>query len=780
MTAAVKNRRGGKSAVGTYIALAGFVVALLWPLVCGRRLYWGDIGLYFAPMGNYLQSELRAGRVPLWNPYVLGGQPFVGNPQMAVFYPNTLLLYLMPAWAALSLALGIHLFLCGAFMRAYLRRWTVSDVSATAGGIIYAGSACVVARMQFPPMVYSAAYLPLLLLLIDRQAERTTLKTGLQLAVAFGLMLLAAHTQMAYFEILLAVGYIGTRLFRRFENEKLHGIFPDGAARRRWLVRTSAPFFLSGLLGFGLCAAQIVPAAQLLGESPREQMTAQQANRFFLEARQLLTLVAPRFTGHPATGDYHAAGNAWEPALFIGWIPLVLIALAAKDWRSRRVRYALILSVIGIWLAFGIAGGLYQIAFALVPGLSKFHDPARFLYFTTFGLAALSAFGLDRIKRAPGMGSALAIGVGGQVSGVLILAGIALPLIVYGRDWNPTTAQREQRTGSEEQRTGGRTYLPEYDDLWRRYNSYFDFGQSDARTLRALNATLLPNTNMDAGVEGLAGYEPVPLAAPLALEGLARMQLLRGEPNATRLMALLNANMVITPTAWNLPDVRLLPRNGGRSVGGMKFYDNRDALPRFWLVRRTRRIEGRTRILAALADPHFKPATEAIISCGLNDALEEKTGATAWNFGAQPEDGGAENSADGRGIGAENVSEGPDNRAVNDPSDGRSANRSRAVTRESDTAWNVQVDAGERPAYLVASLMAYPGWRATVDGRTETPLRTDGAIMGVPLSAGTHRVTFRYNPAAYRVGLYLSLLSCAVVALGCGFLIARRSRESNP
>ena len=784
MTARLKLRFRDRAAVCAYVVIAAFVAALLWPLVCGGRLYWGDIGVYFGPMADYLQTSLKAGRIPLWNPYVLGGQPFVGNPQMAVFYPNTLLLYVMPAWAALSLALGIHLFLCGAFTFAYLRRWTESDVSAMAGGITYAGSACLIGRMQFPPMVCSAAYLPLLLLLIDRQIERPALKTCLLLAVSFGLMLLAAHTQMAYFEILLSAAYLGTRLFRHYKNEKIAMEFPDGAARRRWLVRTSAPFFMSGLLGVWLCAAQVVPAAQLLGESPRERMTAVQANRFFLEARQLLTLVFPHFTGHPANGDYHAAGNAWEPALFIGWIPLVLIAIAVKDWRHRKVRYALILSGTGIWLAFGIKGGLYQIAFALVPGLSKFHDPARFLYFTTFGFALLSAFGMDKMRRVSGVGVREWVARWRLGSDSLLLAGIALPLIIYGRDWNPTTKPKAALTA---QRSGfptpianalpipepryptpaatGRVYLPEYQALWDRYISYYDFGRNDARTMRAFSDTLMPNTNMNARIESLAGYEPVPLYAPFALEGLAGTQLLRGEPNATNLMAMLNANTIVTPTSWNLPEPRLIPLDGGRASGGMKRYANRDALPRFWLVRHTRRIEGRTRILASLSDPAFNPASEAVISCGLNDELAEKTSGTNWNFGTASADFRAQNNADAPDVlGADRLAERPTDRAFT------------ARNTPDAVSFTGPIDAGGRPAYLVASLMAYPGWQAVVDGRTEIPLRTDGALMGIPLEPGTHQVTFRYNPSAYRIGLYLSLLACGVVSLGIGYLIAARSR----
>src|SRR5581483_8659645 len=100
---------------GPYVALLLFAAALLWPLCLGRTLYWGDISLYFEPMLRFEQRVLQAGRMPLWNPYLFCGQPFIGNPQMSVFYPMTFLLPFLPVQLFLSLSSVVHLFLCGAF-----------------------------------------------------------------------------------------------------------------------------------------------------------------------------------------------------------------------------------------------------------------------------------------------------------------------------------------------------------------------------------------------------------------------------------------------------------------------------------------------------------------------------------------------------------------------------------------------------------------------------------------------------------------------------------------
>jgi len=64
------------------IGLLILTLIYFWPqLMEGRVLYWGDIGLYFAPMSEFLRVNLRVGRLPLWNPLILCGTPYVGNPQ---------------------------------------------------------------------------------------------------------------------------------------------------------------------------------------------------------------------------------------------------------------------------------------------------------------------------------------------------------------------------------------------------------------------------------------------------------------------------------------------------------------------------------------------------------------------------------------------------------------------------------------------------------------------------------------------------------------------------
>jgi hypothetical protein len=90
----------------------------------------------------------------------------------------------------------------------------------------------------------------------------------------------------------------------------------------------------------------------------------------------------------------------------------------------------------------------------------------------------------------------------------------------------------------------------------------------------------------------------------------------------------------------------------------------------------------------------------------------------------------------------------------------------------------VEVDA-PAPALLRLADLWYPDWIATVDGRRTPILRVDYLLRAVPVSAGRHRVEFRFESKAVRNGLLLSCagLAVALLLLVGGWWQRRRPRE---
>jgi hypothetical protein len=66
------------------------------------------------------------------------------------------------------------------------------------------------------------------------------------------------------------------------------------------------------------------------------------------------------------------------------------------------------------------------------------------------------------------------------------------------------------------------------------------------------------------------------------------------------------------------------------------------------------------------------------------------------------------------------------------------------------------------PGMLVVSETYNDDWRATLDGRQTRIYRAEYFVRAVFLPAGEHTVEFRYDNAAYRLGLGISLFMAAL------------------
>ena len=82
------------------ILLTVLALVLFWDLLWlpGDQLIAGnDLQHMFLQWWRFGLESLRQGELPLWNPYLFSGVPFLANPQPALFYPPVWLLLVLPA-----------------------------------------------------------------------------------------------------------------------------------------------------------------------------------------------------------------------------------------------------------------------------------------------------------------------------------------------------------------------------------------------------------------------------------------------------------------------------------------------------------------------------------------------------------------------------------------------------------------------------------------------------------------------------------------------------------
>src|SRR5713226_8743451 len=154
------------------VGLLAAALAFYYPLVfLGRALVDYDAFVYFYPQRMYLAQSLWAGRIPLWDPDLFLGVPFLANPQTAVLYPPSWLFLLGPVQVIYAAQLVLHAFLAATFTYLLARQaFGVLPLAAAIGGLAYAFGGFAVGQGGHLNQISAAAWLPAVLLAYDRFA----------------------------------------------------------------------------------------------------------------------------------------------------------------------------------------------------------------------------------------------------------------------------------------------------------------------------------------------------------------------------------------------------------------------------------------------------------------------------------------------------------------------------------------------------------------------------------------------------------------------------------
>ncbi len=686
----------------------------------GQALYWGDIGLYFAPMASFLKQNLNTGHLPLWNPLLMCGTPYVGNPQTWPLYPATVLLPFVPATQFLNLTIALHVWIAGLGAYAFSRRAFALGVGpALLAAVTFMFGGQLVSKEQFPNMVQASAWLPWILLYLDSLLRRHRFPDALALGLVLGLQLLAAHVQMTLLTLYLAMAYgifvwrgthPGSSLTGPPETGGRRDLDKAGAEERAG--RDSAPLLLAGLLALalvtasGLAMGQLLPTLALFRDAARHRLSFAVVDRFYLPSNQLGNFVLPHLHGSPFYGNWTGRGNSWETCCYVGILSfaLALWGIWSTCRRSglRDAKFWVVVFFVSLWMAFGGRGGLYHLAYFILPGFRSFHDPARCLLPACFALSLLAGFGLERLPQV----SKHALAVAG-----LVLLAFA-DLTHFGQTLYPLadlTALRPSTpnvalTQSDPDIAAHRArILAPTNGVWLRFTNYKDFRQATSNYQALWADTLTPNLIMPYGIPDAFGYEPVALKST---ETAAKNAAEAFDPKAT--------------PAQKSQAAALAGALGVKYVALLRVTPPEASLPGLAAVRAA----------PTLAPPGQKNGPKAFVYLSRD---------LRW----QPRAHLAHSAST-----VVLTEDGPDQ-----------------VTLSFRTT---------APDTLILEDAQAAGWSAVLDGRP-VPISTyDGCLRAVAVpTAAAHTLIFSYSPTPFRLGLYLSLLTLALLTGAGSYTLAR-------
>ncbi|MBN1429676.1 MAG: YfhO family protein [Anaerolineae bacterium] len=369
------------------IVLVLLTVAFFWRMVfTDLILPRGDVFAYFYPYWDYRNAVLQTGRLPLWNPYLFMGTPFLANSQAGVLYPLNWLLVWLDAPNAIKVAIVFHMAWAAIGMYLFGRRsLSLSILGATLGASILAFGGYLTAQVEHVNQLQGLAWLPWLFWLWDELITRKHLNALFWLGLALAMQLLAGHTQSAF------ISGIGLGAWTLWHAVTLSSA-SEGKTRRFSRPRIGAwpmgALALAGLLALGLAAAQLLPTIELTRLSNRGGgLPFDEAVSFSLR---------PWIVGRALLPSYST------PSLFseyIGYVGIAALLLALTGaWARRRDRATsglIMLAALGVFLAVGAYNPVYWALVKVVPGFNLFRVPARWMILWAFGAAGLAGVGLD-------------------------------------------------------------------------------------------------------------------------------------------------------------------------------------------------------------------------------------------------------------------------------------------------------------------------------------------------------------------------------------------------
>src|SRR5258708_36452545 len=144
-------------------------------------------------MHIYIRQAFQSGALLLWNQHQFIGYPIIADPQAALFYPATWLMWLIGVVRGMNLALAFHIWLGAWGMAIFTRRFQASYAGSLLAGMIYATSEWMASRLYagHVTIVQAAAWIPWAMVAFEYAHARRTWRSALPGIACTGLLLLA-------------------------------------------------------------------------------------------------------------------------------------------------------------------------------------------------------------------------------------------------------------------------------------------------------------------------------------------------------------------------------------------------------------------------------------------------------------------------------------------------------------------------------------------------------------------------------------------------------------
>jgi hypothetical protein len=675
----------------------------------GQMLFGDDVFRSYGFFREFFVQSLKSGTVPWWNPYLFSGTPFLANPSVSFLYPLNWLFIFLPINSAFAIifAVDILIALTGSYWLGR-RVMSVSRLAAFAGSLVFGLSGFFFARIWggHAETLAAAAWVPWVYGAYTLSFLEINPKRIIFAGIIFAVQILSGYQTIALFT-LEAVGI--TALLISLKNRSF---------------RPFVSLIISLVFGMGLSFVQLLPNLEFFRHSVRIlTLPYSWASTGAINWQSLRQMVTPFFQGDQVS-FVGLPPNYWEQAAFssVTAVILVLIVLVyllikspkfLKGFKLLNNKSIFILCFIfmvlfSVWMALGPNApfDIFKFFWQYVPLYRNIRIPARHLMLLDFALSGLVMIAVNRFKPKPIQ--------------VLLIILIAFELINFDRHFitfTPTIGSMHDISLIKRLTTESKPIrLLQNFGCWISPRDALDFDA--VMPYRIFSAT---------------GYDPSMLAGYFNFADAV---------NNSKSSSISDFNVQIPylnvySEAFDFLNIKyLMVPTQYDSVGGAnakftvvktdlekgyRLYENKTVMPRFFMVKN---------IEVFVADSEIA----TLIGQGKN--LKENLLVRQNQIAKVPV--------------LSNCGK------ADKPVVQLISYNTNAITLNTESPCD---------AYLSTSEVAYPGWRAEIDGVETKIITSNLAFRSIPVPRGKHTIIMRYVPQIFMIGAFVSLMTAIICAV---------------
>lgn len=341
--------------------LGAFVIIGLrfFPLLLGKTIAFGDNFSLMVPGKLYSAEWLRQGELPLWNPYILGGVPWLADVNQSVLYPSTFVFMILRPAIALNVTIFFHLVLTFVGMAVLARQYTKQLHAQMFAAVLWTLSPQIAAVLNNIASLQSLSWMPWVVLAASKVHTTAWWKAAF---VGFVFVqFLGGYPQYVLYSIVCGVALQTWQYWQNAMRRDAKVLWQSAA---EWLSTWS----IAAVTVLLTTAVLWKPFLEVLENSTRAVQSYEQATTGSLQFYELSKILFPYLF------EQQQLGMIWGPSwnaqpnvfVYVGWFGLGLSAVWLVTRQKKRQDWFFVSGIVlSVLMAFGknipILGALYAL-----------------------------------------------------------------------------------------------------------------------------------------------------------------------------------------------------------------------------------------------------------------------------------------------------------------------------------------------------------------------------------------------------------------------------------